>query len=258
MNTALGNCLISIIVLANIMKRLRLTPSSWDMLCDGDDVLMFIDQSNSWILNDIEMQYLDHGFKIKVENVTGSYHKVLFCQGHPIETPMGPKMVALPERVLYRSLVGVRHWGEDKFVPKYLALIGYCELALNMGVPILQEFACLMLNWGSHLPRNIHVSGRVIKAAREERAHPIYPMDISVEARYSFWEATGITPIEQRAYECALRSLYRHGPKEKTETVDQPSSYWSTHWSAVQHSKTNQHTTSPTWSTWPHSQILIT
>lgn len=235
MNTALGNCLISIIVLANIMRRLGVKPSHWDMLCDGDDVLLFANKGTV-DLGALVQHYLEHGFVMKTENITSTYHKVLFCQGHPIDTPLGPRMVALPERVLSRSLVGVRHWAEAAYVPKYLALIGYCELALNMGVPILQEFACLVLNWGSVLPKRLQPTGRLVKAMREEREHPILPLPITDEARHSFWEATGIDPVEQRSYECALRSLYRHGPQKETESVDQPSSYWAGHWSAPKHS----------------------
>lgn len=76
MNTALGNCIISILLLANIMRVLKLTPTSWDMLCDGDDCLLFIDHSNLWVLEQIPQLYLEHGFVIKVENVTSEYPKV--------------------------------------------------------------------------------------------------------------------------------------------------------------------------------------
>nr|QUS52801.1 hypothetical protein 2 [Mute swan feces associated tombus-like virus 6] len=243
MNTALGNCLISIILLANVMRCLRMHPSRWDMLCDGDDCLLFISRQDSWILDELTPLYAEHGIPLKVENVTSQYHKVLFCQGHPIDTPLGPRMVALPERTLSRSLVGVRHWAEDRFVPRYLALIGYCELALNMGVPVMQEFACTVLSWGSVLPRNIAITGRVVKAMREERSHPIQPLPITDAARYSFWEATGIDPTEQRAYEAALRAISRHGPQKKTAGVDQPAPWWADHWSAPKHSSAS---TAPT------------
>lgn len=170
---------------------------------------------------------------VKVENVTSNYHQVIFCQSVPITTPIGPRMVAIPQRTLSRSLVGVRHWAEDKFVGRYLALIGYCELALNMGVPVMQEFALTVLSWGTHLPKRIHPTGRVIKAIREERDHPIIPLPITPEARESFWEATGISPVEQRAYEQALRSISRHGSeKATTPSVDQPARSWAKHWSA--------------------------
>nr|QUS52783.1 hypothetical protein 2 [Mute swan feces associated tombus-like virus 5] len=229
MNTALGNCIISIIMLANVMRELRMKPNSWDMLCDGDDVLVFIDKSQSSIIEHLPSLYLAHGFVIKVENITTDYSKVLFCQSSPIETLHGPKMVALPHRVLSRSLVGVKHWNEPKFIPKYLALIGYCELALNIGVPVMQEFALTVLSWGSTLPRKVHISGRVVKALREERQHTIAPCEITPEARVSFEEATGIPPEEQRAYEAALRALNRHGAEEETST-DTPPTRWAPRW----------------------------
>lgn len=223
MNTALGNCIISIVVLANIMRRLHMRPHRWDMLCDGDDVLLFVDQSSRDILDKLPQLYLEHGFKIKVENITSDFNKVRFCQTFPCESVMGPKMVSDPTRTLSRSLVGVKHWSEPKFVPKYLALIGYCELALNMGIPVLQEFALTIMSWGSVLPKSVHRTGRVIKALREERQHEIAPLPISTEARIAFEDATGLTPEEQRAIEGALRAQQRHAPKGKAEcTTDSP------------------------------------
>lgn len=237
MNTALGNCLISIIVLANVMRRLHLRPHRWDMLCDGDDVLLFIDRSDAHILHSIPQLYLEHGFNIKIENVAYHPENVTFCQSNPINTPIGPRMIAHPKRVLSRALVGVKHWNEPKFVPKYLALIGYCELALNMGTPILQEFALTMLSWGSHLPRRVFHTGRVIKALREERAYPIQPMPITPEARCDFESAFGIPVEEQRACEGALRALNRHASKKgcsgaqgATPTTDWPPDNWAPDW----------------------------
>lgn len=226
MNTALGNCLISVMVLMNIMRRLHLSPRKWDMLCDGDDTLLIIDQSSAHILQHIPDLYLEHGFVIKVENVTTDYHQVRFCQSYPVQTVMGPKMVSDPTRVLSRSLVGVKHWAEDKYVPKYLTLIGFCELALNMGVPVLQEYALMILSWGSGLPKRIQLTGRVIKAMREERRHEIRPLPITPEARDTFERATGMTVEHQRSLECCFRALNRYATqKEKSYTTDQPPSW---------------------------------
>lgn len=216
MNTALGNCLISVILLANIMRALHMGPTRWDMLCDGDDCLLFIDHNDRAILEQLPTLYAEHGMKIKVENLTTDIARVVFCQTSPIRTNMGLKMVSNPTRTLSRALVGVKHWGEPKFVAKYLYLIGYCELALNMGVPVLQQFALTVMSWGTGLPKNVQMSGRVVKAMREERAHPIMPIPISDEARLDFWDAFGIPPVEQLALEGALRALCRHGSQEKT------------------------------------------
>lgn len=222
MNTALGNCIISIVVLANVMRRCHLRPTKWDMLCDGDDVLLFLDKRDLPSVQPLEQLYLEHGFKIKLENKTDCFNCVKFCQGFPIDTPLGPKMVAFPERVLSRSLVGIKHWSEEKFLPRYFYLIGYCELALNMGVPILQEFALMIMSWGTQFPRKLFFSGRLIKAIREERHHAIEPLPITPEARLSFEMATGIPPEEQRACEAALRAYNRYASKAETPSTDRP------------------------------------
>lgn len=258
MNTALGNCLISIIVLANIMRRLHIRPSRWDMLCDGDDVLLIIDESTRYIMPQLPSLYLEHGFKIKLENTTTDYNCVQFCQTFPCDTDLGPKMVSNPTRTMSRALVGVKHWAEPKFVPKYLALIGYCELALNMGIPILQEFALTIMSWGSVLPKSVHRTGRVIKALREERHHTITPLPISIDARLSVEKATGVTIEEQRTIEGALRALQRHASKkDKANTTDWPPA-WATrtlqkYQSQVQ--STAQHSIGPA-STGPLQQRL--
>lgn len=236
MNTALGNCLISIMVLANIMKRLKVRPSNWDMLCDGDDVLLFLDQGRAGLLSLIPPLYERHGFSIKIENIATEASKVRFCQGFPIMTQFGPKMVSDPTRVLSRALVGVKHWSEPKYVPHYLALIGYCELALNTAVPILQEFALTTLSWGDRLPKRVFTTGRTIKALREERHHPIRPEIITDQARIDFENATGITAVEQRALEGALRAMARHRHASKAEgkaptgTTDRPPKVWGPTW----------------------------
>nr|QJI53485.1 MAG: RNA-dependent RNA polymerase [Riboviria sp.] len=230
MNTALGNCLISIIILANVMRELKIKPEKWDMLCDGDDVLLIMDRRIAPTDEQLINLYKDHGLPIKLENKTSEYHKVRFCQSFPVQTQMGPKMVAFPERTLSRALVGVKHWSEPKFIPKYLCLIGYCELALNMGCPVLQEFALTVLSWGTNLPKNLQATGRTIKAMREERHHPICPLPITSDARLSFELATGIGVEEQRAMEGALRALRRHGSQKETITTDTPPSKWAPRW----------------------------
>lgn len=230
MNTALGNCLISVLMLATIMRKMHFTPKRWDMLCDGDDVLLFIDRTDRHVLTALPDQYLKFGMPIKTENITEEFHAVKFCQTSPVETLNGVTMVANPTRTLSRSLVGVKHWDNPTYVPKYLALIGYCELALNVGVPVLQEFALTILSWGSQLPRKVNTTGRVIKAIREERDHSIRPVQITPEARLSFEVAFGIPPEEQRALEGALRALSRHAAQKESKTTDTPPTKWAPAW----------------------------
>lgn len=215
MNTALGNCLIALIVLASVMKRMKI--KKWNCLCDGDDVLLFVPGGTS--LAGIQDQYREHGFELKLENEAHELQNIRFCQSYPIHTADGLKMVQSTDRVLSRALVGSKHWGDPKFVPKYLSLIGHCELALGMGVPVHQAFALMVRSWGRGMPKNEIMSGRIMKAIKEVKSHGgwIHPVHITAKARADFHDAMGIHPYEQIALERAFEALSRHGPIREKE-----------------------------------------
>lgn len=220
MNTALGNCLISLMMLASIMKGKGL---KWDTLIDGDDTLLIVEQG---AVLDLESEYERLGFKIKLENCTTELRKVVFCQGSPIRTSDGLKFVSIPRRVLARTCVGCKHWNSEKFRPKYLSLLGYCNLALNMGVPVLQDFSLMLLRHGRGFPTRWEPSGLAIKALREERRTEIRPMPITHEAREDFEEAFGISVMEQLVLEDVFRRANlekRHATEEGPRT---PHSAW--------------------------------
>lgn len=208
MNTALGNCLIMCIVVAVVMQRLGFRPNQWEMLCDGDDTLLFTTPELAPRLNGFAQQALDGGFVIKLESVSRDLDSVRFCQGSPIQTYEGWKMVQDPWRTLSRALVSVRHYQHPKPINGILGQIGLCELAINCGVPVLQEYALAMLrNAQGAVAARPTISGRFIKAQREFLAHKgqIQPLPITPEARASFELAFGIGPHDQEVLEGILR-----------------------------------------------------
>lgn len=208
MNTALGNCLIAVIVLACVMRRMKVT--KWDCVCDGDDVVLMVEKGTN--ITPIMDHYLDFGFEMKLENVTTDFNRIIFCQSRPIETSDGLKMVSDPARVLSRELAGCKYWSNAKFLPRYFQLIGDCELALNMGVPVLQSYALMLQSWGKPGPCNIPLEGRMFDAIREFKSHEeIRPMPITPQARLDFEAAWGIDPVEQRALEGMFEAQGRNG-----------------------------------------------
>lgn len=208
MNTALGNCLVAVIVLACVMRRMKV--GKWDCICDGDDVVLIIEQGTD--ISSIMDHYLDFGFEMKLENVTTDFNRIIFCQTRPLNTSDGLKMVSDPARVLSRELAGCKYWSNQKFLPRYFKLIGDCELALNMGVPILQSYAMMLRSWGEEGPCNIPIEGRMFDAIREIKAHDeIKPMPITIQARLDFETAFGIDPVEQRVIEAMLEAQGRNG-----------------------------------------------
>lgn len=206
MNTALGNCLIVVLVVATTMRLHNIPPKKWDMLCDGDDTLIFTSRSNYHAVKEAILGgFTKAGFKIKIEAEVTRVEDIPFCQTRAIPTADGWKMCAIPERTLSRALVSTRHYQHPAGVDKVLAQIGSCELAINMGIPMLQSFALAMLrNAGSATPAPAtNYTGRIFKAQREFKAHrgDIRPLPITTEARVAFAEAFGIEPDAQIRFE---------------------------------------------------------
>lgn len=211
MNTALGNCLIAIMVLACVMRDMGI--KDWDAICDGDDVVLIVEQGTN--LSNIKEVYINYGFEMKLENTAYEFEQIIFCQTRPIETITGWKMCADPKRVLSRQLCGTKHWSSPSFRKYYLYMMGECELALSCGVPILQDFALMCMRWGRKPNRkyNIQLEGRLWDAQLEPnyRSGDIHPLPITDDARIAYWKAWGINPLEQRAYEHMFRALSRYG-----------------------------------------------
>lgn len=200
MNTALGNCLLMLIITAVTMRSLGYQPNQWNMLCDGDDTLVFLDRRQA---ARFEAQFAERfaraGMTIKLEGKAHDLHEISFCQGRIVECADGLKFVQQPVRSMSRSLVSTRHYQHLKGVDKILSMIGHCELAINMGVPVLQAFALSMIrNSGGATPAQSY-SGRIWKAQREWKAHGgiVTPLPITMAARLTFEQAFGIDLFEQ-------------------------------------------------------------
>lgn len=200
MNTALGNCVLMVIMVAVAMAELRYLPKNWRMVDDGDDCILVVPRH--FPIGELVVQFARFGHVLKVEQVAHRLQDIEFCQSRVIQTARGERMVQNPVRTLSRAMAGPRHWQCEKFRYRYLGLLGWCELALSMGVPVLQSFALLMIRSSrGHKPRNWTYCDRAIMAMRESRRHAVEPVEVTLEARVSFWEAFGITPDEQRALE---------------------------------------------------------
>lgn len=205
MNTALGNCLLMLLITATVMRKLGLRPTEWDMLCDGDDTLIFVETYNAPLCrNHFARLFNQAGMEVKLENEARDIHDIIFCQGKIIDCYDGLKFVQTPIRSMSRSLVSTRHYQHPKAIDAVLNQIGHCELAVNMGVPVLQAYAQAMMRNARYTPSaKPTYTGRMLKAMREHKAHggDIRPLPITTEARLSFEQAFGMPVWEQLWYE---------------------------------------------------------
>jgi len=212
MNTALGNCLLMLIMLIACSMHLKI--QRWDCLDDGDDCLVIVEASDvSTFCDAVEGIFLHFGMEMKVDPPVDSLHKIVFCQSNVIEHSPGDfKFVRHFRNVASKAMSGIRHWDDSTYRTRVLSAIGTCELVLNLGVPILQEFSLALLrNTGidvdvlQYAPDGIRA-----RASRDLKAlgltfSEVKPRPIQDCARSSFELAFGVSPNEQIDMERALR-----------------------------------------------------
>jgi hypothetical protein len=210
MNTALGNCLLMIIMLVAFMSWCR----KWDVLDDGDDVLVIIERRDlPHLLKTVKIEFLKFGHEMKVENVASRMENVVFCQSQSIEFRTGDyKFVRNPWKVLSCAMTGVKYFNQVGARAKLLYSIGLCELILGLGVPVLQEYALAILrNCGVSKGLELPFDGSLMSRVRREMRglglrtlERVDPQPISMCARVSFEVAFGMTVQEQIRVEALL------------------------------------------------------
>lgn len=209
MNTAIGNCILMSMILESYFEGKNV---HWDYCDDGDDCLVFIEQSDEHVLAGLPDHYMKFGHKLKLENRATHFECINFCQAHAIVTADGRKLVRDWASVMTKSLFGTRYYNEPLVLPRLLKQIGLCELAINVGVPILQEFALSLLRQFGHEP-DIKVELKLLTSARREMRRlrvqelcEIKPVPISLEHRMSFAQAFGVPVESQLLIEQVLRT----------------------------------------------------
>lgn len=200
MNTALGNCVLMVMMVSCFMQGRK-----FDVLDDGDDCLLIIEESDlAWVLDNIGRCFLGWGMVLKVEGQARCMEEVEWCQSRPIRVGLDEwKFVRNPMKVLSTALSGFKYVESSiKLRRKLLHSIGQCELVLNEGVPVLQEFALAVIrNSGTNeLLQFDSIDSLYYRLEREGRTRG-EAIPVTQEARESFAKAFGISIPEQRAWE---------------------------------------------------------
>lgn len=243
MNTALGNCVIMICMVLAFMRQLGIP--HWDMFDDGDDCLLIIESSDlEIVLASVKDCFLSFGHEAKIEKVAHTMSSVSWCQSSPIEWARGKwKFVRDPWKTMSCDLIGTKWKTSPNGRKRLLATIGLCELALNIGSPILQEYALALMRSSEgakyYTNGDMFQQSIAIRAQREAKAFGIRhkdalmtslarlkPAPITWEARLSFSEAFGIPIERQLDVEAALRGW----KVELSGDVFLPVSWCTTDW----------------------------
>jgi hypothetical protein len=208
MNTALGNCLIMLIMLMVAVQIIGL--DKFDTLDDGDDCLLMVERSDRDKLAQLVPIFLRFGMQLKIEGWGCIPEGVVFCQSRALQFDTDRwKMVRDPWKIMSCALTGARHWENLRYRKKAIAAIGLCELVLNLGVPVLQAYACALLRNAGETPDLEYASdGRRVVVEKQARAigvplHKLRAQPITNVARNSFAIGWGIdepTQVEMERF----------------------------------------------------------
>lgn len=216
MNTALGNCILMVLMCSDYLEQLNV---KYDLLDDGDDCLVIVERKDAKKVEDGAIaQFLDYGMSVKVENVADRLEDVEWCQSRLVETEIGEWTFARNwTKVLSIDLAGVKYLSSEKAQRRLAKTIGIGELSGFAGLPILQEYAlALIRNGGNAKPFDIDMTDDYYYRFRNEQAFrqgrdrliwgTVEPRDVSDLARASFSKAYGVSPSRQKEIEVALRN----------------------------------------------------
>jgi hypothetical protein len=205
-NTALGNCLLMTAMVINIFKSVAI---HHDIMDDGDDCLVIIERDDMPKIKNIAACFLDFGHEIKIENIAHVVEAVVFCQSSPVYDGMYWRFVRNPWKVLSNSTTGFLKLREPKLRRKMLYAIGVCELSLNFGMPILQEFCLKLIKLGQEcdVQEVLKYDPNFSDLLYRVRGIPLNPKiaEVTIAARLSFTNAFYVTHTEQLDIEHIIR-----------------------------------------------------
>lgn len=185
-DTGLGNSLVNLIALTALMDHYKI--KKWDVILDGDDSVIIVEKRQLPV--DFSATFLEKiGFRTKFI-VKHSINTVDFCQARLMRYPR-PNFVRNPLRALAHSCTTVRPPVNGD---RWLAGVAACEMALNVGVPVLQPFGISYYRPDYFLDQDMR--------ARMGSCKPMF-QEITDEARVEFYKCWGIMPCMQEAMELA-------------------------------------------------------
>jgi hypothetical protein len=196
--------------------------AKFDILDNGDDIIIFVEEKDFGLLYLAPTAYLRYGAELKLENVARSPEQVVFCQCRPVEYMPGKwKMSADPRKMFSTCTFMAVPRMKANEQARQLMMRALGDLVLNSGMPILQELAL-------YLKRSAEATG-LLKGKWAEQDYglgndPDYSFKLSSElrgrhlldvakvrcisdcARESFSEAWDMLPEEQYDVEHSIRS----------------------------------------------------
>lgn len=212
-NTGMGNCLLMAAMSEQFLMSLRL--KKWDYFADADDCLVFCERSDlDRLLKEVGPYFLTFGHEVRVEGVAFELEDIRHCQGAPLDTATGLRMVRDWKKVLSQAFCGYNHYHSPKGGMRVMKSVAQCELILNAGVPVLQPLAQHILKLLENLrfaKLDLRDTVAWLASVEARKRHFAWEADASIpitgSARQSFERVFGLTTEQQLAWEAWISRL---------------------------------------------------
>jgi len=206
-NTSLGNCIISLLLCVLFCKEMGV--GSFDVLCDGDDLLLFVPACDLPLLGGLAEWYLRWGMRMKVEAPARVPEQVEFCQSRPVWGPGGWVLVRNPSKVFTTDFAGGSRLERLADYEVHLRSVGICGMSMAAGIPLLQAYYQWAVKHGKTGKFDYRELGGVGWQYRIQTAagHGAAAVPVSVETRLSFALAFGVDMHEQVDIEDAISNM---------------------------------------------------
>lgn len=204
MNTGSGNCIIMCgLVYAYASDR----GVPIELANNGDDCQVFMEQGDlDRFMVGLDAWFLEMGFRMTIEEPAYEFERVEFCQMRPIWNGEFYTMVRNIPTAREKDSMTSQDLRSEGMLSKWMYAIGECGLALNSGVPIMQEMYVAYMRHGTKSKLSEHHSmltgGRYLAQGLEAKQRVV-----TDEARLSVFLAWDITPDEQVAIEEVYRTM---------------------------------------------------
>lgn len=202
MNTALGNCVLMLILLADAFKQCGVPPKAFRIVDDGDDCVVLVEKEyQSVVTARFPLLFRSYGHELKIESVTEDFSKVTLCGSRVVRVGGVRKCILNPRRTIGKSRIILPGANVQNYnLNRYVSTVGQCLLALHSGVPVLQSHALALRRADRRVLKSAPGSF-VYRFARDQDWADHQPEPVTDEARLDFQDCFGVSIPDQLALE---------------------------------------------------------
>jgi hypothetical protein len=205
MNTALGNCVLMILMVHAALRALGV--SKFELFDDGDDCLIILEESQLLtFLDGVDSQFLAFGQEIKIENIAKEFEDIEWCQTRPVRGLNGRyQMCASWRKTLSQGCAGTHYWDNHR-APDMSFSVGQCIAAVYPAMPIIWKYAQRLCTRGQ-MHKDLINTEWLFKLSRTNLQGALGKLEANppdMDTRSSFARAWGVDEIEQLRIEKTL------------------------------------------------------